>query len=47
MESLLDGLKRVVTVLIVIALSIAFGLYMKWAAKGTEDDSLPEGGARL
>jgi hypothetical protein len=42
MDSLLEGMKNTVTVLVVIALSIAFGLYLGWVAKGDEDDSLPQ-----
>jgi hypothetical protein len=42
MDSFLDGMKRGVIVLVVIALSIAFGLYLEWVAKGDEDDSLPQ-----
>jgi hypothetical protein len=42
MDSFLDGMKRGVIVLAVIALSIAFGLYLGWVAKGDEDDSLPQ-----
>jgi len=42
MDSALDTLKTIGTMLLVLGLSIAFGLYWEWAAKGDEDDSLPQ-----
>jgi hypothetical protein len=41
--SFLDAMKAIGTMLVVIALSIVFALYLEWVAKGAADAPLPEG----
>jgi hypothetical protein len=43
MDSFVAAMKAIGTMLVVLALSIAFALYLEWVAKGAADAPFPEG----